>query len=618
MNGAQSPGMTAKLRQDIRNFAIIAHIDHGKTTLVDAMLSQSGIFRDNEVVPERVLDSNDQERERGITILAKNTAITYRGVKLNILDTPGHADFGGEVERVLSLADGVLLLVDAAEGPLPQTRFVLKKAFESNLRPIVVINKIDRSDARPAEVLDEIIDLFIDLGADEDALEFPVIYAVARRGVAHAKLGDGSQNLIPLFEAILKHIPPPPDRTDEPLKMLIANTEWDDYVGRIAIGRIVAGRIGQASPIFRHANDGRVLPSKVMRLYSFEGLRRTEISEATSGDIVGLAGLEDADIGDTIVGDPATPALPRIIVDPPTLRMTFMVNNSPFAGKDGKYVTSRQIRERLSKAAKQNVAIRIRDGETPDQFEVSGRGELQLAVLVETMRREGYEVQLSKPEVVTREIDGLFQEPMELLTIDVPEEFIGIITEKLAPRKGQMVKMDNPGTGRVRMEFRIPSRGLIGFRSQFLTDTRGTGIMNSIVEGWAPVVGSVARRGTGTLVSDRMGKVTAYAIFNLQERGTIFVKPNYEVYEGMIVGENTREADMDVNICREKKLTNIRAAGRDENIILTPAKIFSLEQAIEFIDEDELVEVTPKTIRLRKKQLACNLRPKRTAQRDAS
>ncbi|MCK6551801.1 translational GTPase TypA [Myxococcota bacterium] len=608
--------MTEKLRTDIRNFAIIAHIDHGKTTLVDSMLAQSGVFRTNEAVPDRVMDSNDQERERGITILAKNTAVHYRGTKLNILDTPGHADFGGEVERVLSLADGVVLLVDAAEGPLPQTRFVLRKAFEKGLKPIVVINKIDRTDARPAEVLDQVYDLFIDLGADEDALDFPVLYAVARRGVAHAKLGDGSTTLEPLFEAIVKHIPPPRDEREEALQILIANTEYDDYVGRIAIGRIVKGTIKFPGSVWIHGKDGGVVSQKMMRLYTFDGLRRKEIEEASSGDIVALAGLEASEIGDTITADEETPALPRIVVDPPTLRMTFMVNNSPFAGKEGKYVTSRHLRDRLQKAAKQNVALRITDGDTPDQFEVAGRGELQLAVLVETMRREGYEVALSKPQVVTREIDGVLSEPMELLSVDVPEEHIGVVTERLAPRRGQMLKMDNPGNGRVRMEFRIPSRGLIGFRTQFLTDTRGTGIMNSLVDGWAPYQGAVARRPNGAMVSDRIGKTTPYAIFNLQERGTIFVKPNTNVYEGMIVGENLREADMDVNLCREKKLTNIRAAGKDENTILTPPRQFSLEQAIEFIDEDELVEVTPQSIRLRKRQLACNLRPKRTAGRD--
>jgi GTP-binding protein len=606
-----------KLRTDVRNFAIIAHIDHGKTTLVDAMLAQSGVFRDNEAIPERVMDSNDQERERGITILAKNTAVTYRGVKCNILDTPGHADFGGEVERVLSLADGVCLLVDAAEGPLPQTRFVLRKAIEARLKPIIVINKMDRNDARPVEVLDEIYDLFIDLGADEEALMFPVVYAVARRGIAWRKLGETGTSLQPLFEAILEHVPPPPDRRDEPLAALIANTEYDDYVGQIAIGRIVTGTVKLPTNLFVHGKKGAPFSGKVMRLYNFDGLKRKEITEAASGEIIAVAGIEGIDIGDTLTLTAETPPLPRISVDPPTLRMTFMVNNSPFAGKEGKYITSRQIRERLMKAAKQNVAIRITDGESPDQFEVAGRGELQLAVLVETMRREGYEVQLSKPEVVTREIEGVLCEPMELLSIDVPDTYIGIVAENLAPRKGQMLRLDNPGTGRVRMEFRIPSRGLIGFRGQFLTDTRGTGIMSSIVDGWSPVVGAVARRPNGALVSDRTGKTTPYAIFNLQERGVFFIGSSTDVYEGMIVGENNRESDMELNVCREKKLTNIRAAGKDENVILTTPRRMTLELAIEFIDEDELVEVTPESIRLRKKILGGSFRPKRTASREA-
>lgn len=601
-------------REDLRNFAIIAHIDHGKTTLVDAMLGQAGIFRDNQVIPERVMDSDDQERERGITILAKNTAITYQGVKLNILDTPGHADFGGEVERVLTLADGVLLLVDAAEGPLPQTRFVLKKALEQNLKPIVVINKIDRKDARPEEVLDEVYDLFIDLSdGNEDILSFPVVYAIAREGIAKRSLTDSSPNLQPLFETILEHVPQPEDRKDEPLRILVANTEFDDYVGRIAIGRIVGGEVSQNQTLYILPENGEPKACKVMRLYCFEGLKRKEIERASSGDIIAIAGPEEVEIGDTLVADPLVSALPRIQVDPPTLRMNFIVNDSPFSGKEGKYVTSRQLRDRLKKAAKQNVSIRIRDGVTPDQFEVSGRGELQLSVLVENMRREGYELQLSKPEVVTQMVDGELMEPMELLTIDVPEQFIGVVTEKMAPRQGRMLKMETIGSGRVRMEFRIPSRGLIGFRSQFLTDTRGTGVLNSIVEGWAPYAGPVARRATGGLVSDRLGTTTPYALFNLQPRGVLFIGPNTEVYEGMLVGEHARENDLDVNVCREKKLTNIRAAGKDENVILTPAKKMSLEQTIEFIDEDELIEVTPKSIRLRKKILRSALRPKRTA-----
>ena len=603
-------------RDDIRNFAIIAHIDHGKTTLVDAMLAQAGVFRNNETVPERVLDSDAQERERGITIFAKNTAVHYRGVKLNILDTPGHADFGGEVERVLTLADGVVLLVDASEGPLPQTRFVLEKAIAAGLPPIVVLNKIDRKDARPEEVLDEICDLFIDLDASEGALDFPVLYAIARDGIARLDPNDDGTNLAPLFEAIVAHIPPPADHRDEPLRAIVANTAYDDYVGRIAIGRIEAGTLRAGQAVHLLGDEGRVTPGRVMRLYGFDGLRRTEVDEASSGDVFAVAGLDAVAIGDTIVEDAATPALPRIHVEPPTLRMTFLVNDSPFAGREGKYLTSRQLRERLFKAAAQNVSLRVVDGATPDRFDVTGRGELQLAVIVETMRREGYELQLSKPEVVTKRIDGRLHEPVEQVTIDVPEPYIGTVTEKLGPRGGRMRKMGPPRSGRVRLEFTIPSRGLIGFRSQFLTDTRGTGLLTSVVDGWAPHLGAIERRATGTIVSDRAGTTTPYALFHLEPRGILFVPPNTEVYEGMVIGEHTRENDLDVNAIREKKLTNFRAAGKDENVALTPPRTMTIEQAIEFIDEDELVEVTPTQLRLRKKQLACNIRPRRIGEHD--
>lgn len=600
-----------KRRDDLRNFAIVAHIDHGKTTLVDAMLGQAGIYRDNEARVERVMDSNDQERERGITILAKNTSIDYRGIKLNILDTPGHADFGGEVERVLSLADGVLLLVDAAEGPLPQTRFVLGKAIEAGLKPIVVINKIDRGDARAAEVLDEVYDLFIDLGAEEDDLDFPVIYAIGRDGVAKRSLDDPSENLQPLFETILEQIPPPPDRREDPLQILVANTEYDEYVGKLAIGRILAGSVARNQPIFLHTKSGELKPAKAMRVYAFDGLGRSDVDSLGAGDIVALAGAESVEIGDTVVAAQDTPALPRIDVDPPTLRMTFWANSSPFSGREGKYVTSRQLRDRLLKAAQENVSLRVKDGATPDQFDVAGRGELQLAVLIESLRREGYELMVSKPEVVLKEIDGQLHEPMERLLVDVPEEFFGTISEKLSARKGKMQDMQNNGSGRMKVTYVIPSRGLIGLRTEFLTDTRGTGIMNSLFEDWAPHHGVVARRPTGALVSDRKGKTTPYAIFNLQPRGRMFVVPGTDVYEGMIVGEHARDSDLDVNICREKKLTNIRAAGKDENVILTAVKSMSLEECIEFIDEDELMEVTPESIRLRKKELRCNMRPKR-------
>lgn len=608
--------MTETLRRaDLRNFAIIAHVDHGKTTLVDAMLAQSGIFRENEARVERVMDSNDQERERGITILAKNTSIRLGDVKLNILDTPGHADFGGEVERVLTLADGVLLLVDAAEGPLPQTRFVLQKAMQAHLPPIVVINKIDRGDARPKEVLDEIYDLFIDVGADEEALEFPVIYAIGKEGIARRALDDPSSDLRPLFETILDRVPAPIERREDPLQILVASTEYDDYVGRIAIGRVVAGAVRRNQQVYLHGKSATT-SGKVMRLYEFTGLGRTEVDLIAAGDIVGLAGLEKVEIGDSIVADPETPPLTRIEVDPPTLRMTFGINDSPFAGREGKYVTSRQIRERLFRAAEGNVAIRVSEGETPDKFEVSGRGELQLAVLVEQMRREGYELSLSKPQVVVREIDGGKHEPMEKVVIDVPEEFVGAVTQKLPERKGQLLGMEPLGSGRTRLTFRIPSRGLIGFRTEFLTDTRGTGIMNSLVDGWAPYQGAVARRPNGALVSDRQGKATPYAIFNLQPRGRLFISPGTEVYEGMICGEHNRENDLEVNIVREKKLTNIRAAGKDENVIVSSARKMSLEDAIEWIDEDELVEVTPKSIRLRKKELRASFRTKRSARED--
>jgi len=532
--------------------------------------------------------------------------------KLNILDTPGHADFGGEVERVLKLADGVLLLVDAAEGPLPQTRFVLSKALALHLPVVVVLNKIDRQDARPQEVLDEVYDLFIELDADEDVLEFPIVYAVGRDGVAKNHLSDEARDLRPLFETILQMLPGPPDYRGEPLQVLIANTEYDEYLGRVAIGRVVAGTLRRNQPVHLHRDGQEVLPFRISKLFTFAGLGRVEADEVTSGDIMALAGVDEVSIGDTIVSDPETPPLERIRVDPPTLRMIFSVNTSPLAGRSGKFVTSRQIRERLQKAAQQNVALRVLDTESPDQFEVSGRGELQLAILAETLRREGYEIGLSKPQVVTKEIDGELSEPMERVTIDVPEAYVGTVTERLAPRKGTMLTMQNLGH-RIRLEFRIPSRGLIGYRSQFLTDTRGTGIINTLFDGWAPYQGSVARRSTGAMVSDRAGKATPYAIFNLQPRGKMLIRPGTEVYEGMIVGEHSRESDLDVNVCREKKLTNIRAAGKDENVILTAVKDLSLEAAIEFIDEDELVEVTPSAIRLRKRELRAAFRPKRTA-----
>lgn len=597
----------------IRNFAIIAHIDHGKTTLVDAMLAQSGIFQAHQDRPDRVMDSFDQERERGITILAKNTAVFYGDTKLNILDTPGHADFGGEVERVMTLADGAILLVDAAEGPLPQTRFVLQKAMAANLKIIVVINKIDRGDARAAEVLDEVYDLFIDLGADEGDLDFPVLYAIGRDGVAKRALDDPSDNLKPLFETILNEIPSPKVAPEAPFRMRVANTEYDDYVGRLAVGCVESGSVKLNQAVHVFSREGKK-QGRLVRLYSFRGLAREEQSEIGAGDIVALAGLESVEIGDTISTDPEATPLPRIEVDPPTIRMTVHVNDSPFAGREGKYVTSRQLGARLRKAAEQNVAIRVEQGAAPDQFDVAGRGELQLAVLVEEMRREGYELAMSRPEAVVREEDGVRLEPYERLTVDVPSDFIGDVSENLSGRRGKMLDMQHHGD-RVRMVFLIPSRGLIGFRGEFLTMTRGQGVNSSVVDSWAPEEGVIAGRKNGALVSDRVGKTTPYAIFNLQPRGRLFIPPGTEVYEGMIVGEHARENDLDVNICREKKLTNIRAAGKDENVILSPAKVLTLESAMEFIDEDELMEVTPNSIRLRKRVLAANIRPKRGAER---
>jgi GTP-binding protein len=590
-------------RESIRNVAIIAHVDHGKTTLVDAMLWQSGLFRDNEAVPERMMDSIDLEREKGITIMAKNTAVTYKGVHINIVDTPGHADFGSEVERTLTLVDGVLLLVDAAEGPLPQTRFVLKKALEAGLPPIVVINKIDRSDARPAEVLDEVYDLFIDLDATEDQLDFPVLYTNARVGTATAALGVDGQSLEPLFEAILTTVPAPAFDPAAGLQLRVAMLDWDDYVGRLVVGRIVNGRVRQAERIAVVHRDGNVETAKVTVLYGYEGLKRAEIPEASAGDIVAIAGIEAIDIGETVADVDTPVALPLIRIDEPTVSMLFSSNVSPFAGKEGRFVTSPQLRERLMKERKLNPGIRVEETESPDTFRVSGRGELQLAILIEMMRREGYEVEVGKPEIITRQQDGRTLEPMEHLVVDVPEEFIGAVTQKIGPRRGVMTKMVNHGTGRVRLEYRLPSRGLIGYRTEFLTDTRGTGLLNHIFDGWDEWQGDIAHRQNGALVADRGGRTTGYAIDNLQARGTMFVAPGEPVYEGQIVGENSRDNDLDVNITKEKKLTNMRASTADEGIKLTPPRIMNLEQCLEWIREDELLEVTPKSLRLRKRAL---------------
>jgi GTP-binding protein len=594
-----------------RNVAIIAHVDHGKTTLVDAMLHQSGIFRANERVAERAMDNTDLERERGITILAKNTAVHYQDILINIVDTPGHADFGGEVERTLAMVDGVLLLVDASEGPLPQTRFVLRKALERRLTPVVVINKIDRPDARPQEVLNEVYDLFIDLDADDDQVEFPVIYASARAGTASVTMGERGDDLRPLFDAIVDRVPPPRGNLEAPLQMLVANLDSSDYLGRIAIGRVFNGRVKVGDPVAVCKLDGRVQETRVTKLYSFEGLRRVDISDAAAGDIVCLAGIEDITIGETIADNEHRQALTPIAVDEPTVSMIFGVNTSPMAGREGQFVTSRQIKDRLDRELLGNVSIRVEPTDTPEQMKVLGRGELQLSILIEMMRREGFELQVSRPDIVTKDVNGQIVEPVEDLVVDVAEEFQGVVIAQVGTRRGTMTKMVNHGSGRVRMEFRIPARGLIGFRSQFLTETKGTGIMNHLFATWEPWHGAIPARATGALVADRAGAATAYAISNLQERGEIFIEPGTQVYEGMIIGENARVNDMDVNVTKEKKQTNMRASTADEAIRLIPPRRLGLEQAIEFINDDELVEVTPTGIRLRKRILAANMRPKR-------
>ena len=597
-------------RPDLRNIAIIAHVDHGKTTLVDVMLKQSGLFRTNERIVERVMDSMDLERERGITIMAKNTSVRYGGTKINILDTPGHSDFGGEVERVLKLADGVVLLVDASEGPLPQTRYVLSKALEQKLPVVVVINKIDRQDARPDEVVNEVYDLFIDLDANDEQIDFPILYAISRDGIAKHELSHESTDLRPLFEQILRTIPPPAGDAAAPLQVLVANLDYSEYVGRLAIGRVFNGQVSVGDQVSVCQHDGTLTRTKITQLYTFEGLKQVPIETAPAGDIIAIAGIEGINIGDTIASATEPRPLPRIVVDEPTISMIFGVNTSPFAGKDGQHVTSRKLRERLDKELLGNVAIRVEETDSADSFRVSGRGELQLAILIEQMRREGYEVQVSRPQVVTQKIDGVLHEPIEIAVIDVPDQFIGVVTEAMGRRKGTMTKMINHGHGRVRMEFEIPSRGLIGFRNEFLTETKGTGLLNTLFLRWGPWQGELAGRGTGSLVADRPGEATAYAIFNLQERGELFAKPGTQVYEGMIVGENSRDVDLDVNIIREKKLTNMRASTADEALRLVPVRELTLEQAIEYIADDELVEVTPRSIRMRKKVLPANQRPK--------
>jgi len=596
-------------REQIRNVAIVAHVDHGKTTLVDHMLRQAGVFRTNEAMVERVMDSNDLEREKGITILAKNTAVSFRGHQINIVDTPGHADFGGEVERGLRLVDGVLLLVDAAEGPLPQTRFVLSKALSMGLKTVLVINKIDRQDARPREVLDAVYSLYIDLGADEAQLDFPVLYAVAREGKASTRLEEPGEDLRPLFDAILSHLSPPPAGEGE-LQLLVANLDYDDYVGRLAIGRVHSGKMAPNQPVAVVREGGRVQPGKILKLYGFSGLKRAEIADAGPGEIVCVAGIEEISIGDTISAADEPRALPRITVDEPTMMMVFRVNDGPLAGREGKYVTSRNLRERLHREAYRNVSIRVEDTDAPDAFRVVARGELQLAVIIENMRREGYELTASNPEPVTKTVGGVVHEPMELLVCDLPDTAVGAVTERLGPRKGRMVDMGSLGSGRTRLQFRIPARGLVGFRNEYLTVTRGEGIMSAQFDGYEPWFGHIPKRSNGSIVSDRLGETVPYALFSIQERGQLFVGPGVQVYEGMIIGEHAHPSDLNVNACRGRKLTNIRAANRDENVILSPPREMGLEKALEWIAPDELVEVTPKSVRLRKRVLSSNDRYK--------
>jgi GTP-binding protein len=599
------------LMKNLRNIAIIAHVDHGKTTLVDAMLRQSGIFRENQELTDRVMDSNDLERERGITILAKNTALTYGETKINIVDTPGHSDFGGEVERALRMVDGVLLLVDASEGPLPQTRYVLQKALSAKLPPIIVLNKIDRSDARPAAVLDEIYDLFIDLDATEDQLDFPVVYTNAKTGVAHRTVGDLSTTLKPLFDQIVESMPPPTGDPEAVLQIQVTNLDYSDFLGRIAIARVFQGTLKRGMEVAISRLDGTIQPTKITKLFTFRGLERDEAEEVVAGEIVAIAGVEGIQIGETIT-DLLNPApLEPLTIDEPTLTMVFTINTSPFAGREGQYVTSRDLRSRLEKELLTNVSLRVEETGNTDAFRVLGRGELQLAILIETMRREGYEMMVGKPEIVVKTENGKRLEPLESLIVDCPETFIGMVMEALGTRRGEMKKMVNHHSGRVRMEFSIPSRGLIGLRSQLLTDTRGTALIHSILEGWTEYAGDMAMRMTGALVADRAGVSVPYAIWGIQERGEMFVGPGAEVYEGMILGENAREDDMNVNVTKEKKQTNMRSSSADEAIRLIPPRELTLEKAIEFIADDEYVEVTPKSIRLRKKVLDAKKRPKR-------
>ena len=592
-----------QLRKDIRNIAIIAHVDHGKTTLVDGMLRQSGIFRANEAMTERVMDSNDLEKERGITILAKNTSIRYKDIKINIVDTPGHADFGGEVERILKMVDGVLLLVDAFEGPMPQTKFVLRKSLNLGLKPIVVINKIDRPDSRPEDVVDMVFDLFVELNASDDQLDFPIVYASAKQGIAKRELEEESKNLEPLFDSIVKSIPLPPGDADAPLQMLATTLDYNDFLGRLAIGRVFKGRIKAGSPVSVVRKDGSITKAKITKLFAFEGLTRTEITEAAAGEIVALAGLEDVTIGETIADFENPTALPPIHVDEPTLSMNFIVNNSPFAGRDGKFVTTRNIADRLQKELRTNVSLRVEETGSTDSYKVSGRGELHLSILIETMRREGFELQVSKPEVILKNINGVVHEPIEHLVIDVDDVFMGSVIEKIGLRKGEMADMVNDGKGHVRIEFLVPARGLIGFRGEFMTDTKGSGVMNHTFHDYQPHKGDIGGRRNGVLIAHEEGDTTAYSLWNLEDRGVMFIDPGTRVYPGMIIGQHSRDSDLVVNPCKKKQLSNMRSSGADEAIRLTPPIRLSLEQALEYIEDDELVEVTPKTIRLRKRYL---------------
>ena len=606
------------VREDLRNIAIIAHVDHGKTTLVDGLLRQSGTFRENEAVAERVMDSNDLEKERGITILSKNTALTYNDYTINVVDTPGHADFGGEVERVLGMVDGVLLLVDSFEGAMPQTRFVLSKALAMNLKPIVVINKIDREGARPLEVLDEVLELFMDLGANDEQLDFPVVYASSRDGYASLSPDGGDRkNLQPLFEAIIQHIPAPNANQEAPLRMLISNIGMDEYVGRTAVARIAQGKVSVGQTVTVCNNEGFKKNSRVTYIYKFKGLKKTEVEEAIAGDIIMLAGLQEFNIGDTVCHTEHIDPIPFVNIDEPTLSMNFSVNNSPFAGQEGTFVTSRHIRERLLKELETNVSMRVEETDSPDTLKVSGRGELHLSVLIETMRRQGYEFQVSRPKVIYKEVEGVLNEPMERLTIDTPDEYVGVVIEKIGTRKGEMLNMHPALESYVRLEFKIPARGLIGYRSEFLTDTRGNGIMNHVFDGYEPYKGDIHARQRGSMVAWEQGEAVTYGLYNAQERGNLFIGPGEKVYEGMIVGESARNEDLVINVCKKKHITNIRASGSDDALKLTPPITLSLEQALEFIADDELVEVTPKTIRLRKKILNSELRAKDRARKDS-